>query len=79
MNLHELKREDLTYVSELYFTVFYEDVNSNKPVGSFAIRNCLLEAMGVGSNDFKTEEFYKEWCAFPQKMKQHINGLKNCE
>lgn len=46
LNLSELKREDLACVRELCFTVFYKDVNSSNPVGSFVIRNCALEVVG---------------------------------
>ena len=41
--LQELNRDDLEFVSELCFTVFYRNVNKENPIGDFVIKNCELE------------------------------------
>ena len=46
LDLRQFDREQLENVRELCFTVFYKDVDPASPVGSFAIRNCVLEVEG---------------------------------
>lgn len=43
LDLKKLKQDDLKNIKELCFTVFYKDVSSNNPTGSFTITNCMLE------------------------------------
>lgn len=43
LKLQELSRKELKNVRELCFTVFYRDVNSQNPVGNFAVKRCVLE------------------------------------
>ena len=46
LKLQELDYEELRNVRELCFTVFYKDVDSENPTGSFTIKNCVLEVEG---------------------------------
>ena len=46
LKLQDLNYEELRNVRELCFTVFYKDVNSEKPTGNFIIKNCVLEVEG---------------------------------
>lgn len=43
LDLKKFKQDDLKNIKELCFTVFYENVSSNNPTGSFTITNCMLE------------------------------------
>ncbi|MBR6005273.1 MAG: hypothetical protein IK063_03490, partial [Clostridia bacterium] len=42
-SLKDLNRDDLALVREICFTVFYRDVDAKNPIGSFVIKNCVLE------------------------------------
>lgn len=46
LKLDSLNPEDLKHISELCFTVFYKDVDPENPVGSFVVKNCVLQVEG---------------------------------
>ncbi len=43
LDLKKFNQDDLKNIKELCFTVFYKNVSSNNPTGSFTITNCMLE------------------------------------
>ena len=43
LDLKKFNQEDMKNIKELCFTVFYKNISSNIPTGSFTITNCMLE------------------------------------